>query len=112
MTRKVNILSTAYDKKGNVISRGGNSYSKSNTWQKELSIKAGMSEERIYLHSEVDCLLKAKGKKIHTLKIERYGSQGEPRIAFPCPSCQLAIKLSGVKKVIFSTEEGFKEWLV
>ena len=114
MRKKYHIVSTAYDKGGNVISRGYNQYTKSNTWQKELSLLAGLSEERIFLHSEVSCLIRARnlGKKVHTLKIERYGVDNSPKIAFPCKSCQIAIKLSGVKKVIFTTDEGFSEWLV
>ena len=115
MTRKrYEIVSTAYDKKGNVISVGYNRYNKSNPYQRELSILAGMSEERIYIHSEVDALIRARNlsKKVHTLKIERYDTEGKPKISFPCPSCQLAIKLAGVQRVIFTCETGFKEWIV
>ena len=110
--KKFQITATAFDKRGRVISRATNDYNKSNTWQKSLSLACGFSEERIYLHSEVLCLLRAKGKQVHTLKVERYGAGGEPRVAFPCLSCQLAIKQSSVKRVVFTTEEGFKEYLV
>lgn len=34
------------------------------------------------------------------------------RLAFPCESCQAAIKLAGVKKVIFTSEDGWKVWNV
>ena len=71
-----------------------------------------MSDQRIYLHSEVACLLRAKGVYVHTLKIERYDINGNPKLSWPCPSCQLFIKNYGVKRVIFTTEEGFKEWIV
>lgn len=112
--KRYNIISTAYDKNGNIVARGKNDYNKSNTWQKELSIACGLDEERIYLHSEVACLIAARNlrKRVHTLKVERYDFEGNPKMAFPCVSCQLAIKLSKVKKVIFTTEEGYKEWLV
>lgn len=114
MSRKVIVFSTAYDKKGNIIATSTNDYNRSHPYQKMLSVQCGLSEERIYLHSEVSCLLKAKSmrKQVHTLKVERYGRRGEMRLAFPCESCQTAIKLAGVKIVIFSTEEGFKEWIV
>lgn len=114
MSRKVVVKTTAYDRKGNILAVSTNDYERSHPWQKKLSLQCGMSEERIYLHSEVACLLKVRSarKKAHTLKVERYGRRGEMRLAFPCESCQSAIKLAGVKTVIFSTEGGFKEWIV
>ncbi len=112
--KRFKITATGYNRKGHVVVKGINRYDKSHTWQQQLSVKAGLPEARIWLHAEVNCLLKAKNlrKKVHTLVVERYDEEGNPRMAFPCPSCQLAIKLSGVKKVIFTTEEGFKEWIV
>lgn len=114
MRKKYQIVTTAYDKRGRIIARGFNQYQKSNTWQKELSVKAGMSDERIFIHSEVDCLIKVRNlrKSAYSLKIERYDANGNPKTAFPCPSCQLAIKISGVKIVYFTDEEGIKEWIV
>lgn len=108
------ITASAFDKKGRLLASGCNKYYKSNTWQKELSILAGLSEDRIYIHSEVDCLIKVRNnrKTAHILRIERYDSNGQPKNAFPCKSCQIAIKLSGVKLVYFTTEDGIKEWIV
>lgn len=106
------ITATALNKRGRVISCATNNYKKSNPRQKKLSILAGMSEQRIYLHSEVACLIKARGADVHTLKIERYDVNGNPKLAWACPSCQLFIKEYGVKRVLFTTEEGFKEWIV
>lgn len=114
MSRKVVVLTTAYDRKGNILAVATNDYSRSHPWQKELSIQCGLSDERIYLHAEVACLLKVRSarKQAHTLKVERYGRKGEMRLAFPCESCQAAIKLAGVKKVIFTSEDGWKVWNV
>lgn len=111
--KKYVIISTAYDKKGSVISVGKNQYNKSNTWQKELSVACGLNEDRIYIHSEVDALIKARNlrKQVHTMKIERFDYEGKPKLAFPCISCQLALKLSGVKKVIFTSEDGYSVWI-
>lgn len=106
------ITASAINKRGRVISQATNSYQKSNPKQKQFSILAGMSDKRIYLHSEIASLLRARGAYVHTLKIERYDSQGNPKLAWPCPSCQLFIKEYGVKRVVFTTEEGFKEWIV
>lgn len=112
MRKKYEIKSTTFDKKGRIIASAFNDYRKSNPWQKQLSVDSGMSEHRICLHSEVACILKSKSKQIHTILIERYDEKGRPKIAFPCPSCQLAIKLTEIKKVIFTTDEGNKEWIV
>ena len=110
--KRYSITCSALNKRGYVISSATNSYKKSNPKQKQFSILAGMSDQRIYLHSEIACLLRAKGADVHTLKIERYDSNGNPKLSWPCPSCQLFIKEYGVKRVIFTTDDGFKEWIV
>lgn len=112
MKKRYEVLCSAFDRKGRLICTSKNSYRKSNPWQKKFSILAGLSEQRIYLHSEIACLLKAKGAVVHSLKIERYDVEGNPKLAFPCASCQLFIKEYKVKRVLFTTEEGFKEWIV
>lgn len=108
------IFTTAYDKRGVKICSSTNDYRKSHPWQKQLSVSVGLSEERAFLHSEVACLLKAGSLKreVHTLKVERWDRQGNTKIAFPCASCQQAIKISGVKAVVFTTEDGYNEWIV
>lgn len=112
--RRYEILTTAYDKKGLKICEGVNNYEKSHPWQKELSISVGLSEERTSLHSELNVLLRSAktGKKVHTLKVERYDKAGMPKLAFPCASCQEGIRLAGVKEVLFTTEEGYQRWKV
>lgn len=114
MRKKFLIKSTALDKKGNKLASSFNDYEKSNPWQKYLSVKVGLSEHRICLHSEVSCLLKCKAsnKSVHTLIVERYDYLNKPKLAFPCLSCQEAIKLMKVKTVLFTTENGFQEWTV
>ena len=108
------IFTTAYDNKGVKICSTINDYDKSHPWQKKLSMSVGLSEERAFLHSEVKALLKSSSmrKKVHTLKVERFDSEGFPRLAFPCQSCQLAVKLASVKRVVFTTEDGYNEWIV
>ena len=114
MRKRYSIKATALDSKGKVIATGFNDYSKSHTFQKMCSELAGESEEKIYLHAEAKVLLECKRlrKKCYTLVVERYDSEGKPRLALPCPSCQVGIKLAGVKLVKFTTEEGFQEYLV
>ena len=108
-SKRYEIKTTCFDKKGNVLSVGYNSYNKSSPWQKELSLKAGLSEHRISLHSEISALLRAKNQQVYFMQIERYDAAGNPKLCLPCPSCMLAIKQCKVKVVRFTTEEGFQE---
>lgn len=110
MKKRYNILAEILDKRGNTISTGENSYTKSNPIQKNLSMKCGYSEERIYLHAELQAILRARKRTPHTMIITRKDSKGNLRNAFPCRSCQEAIKMSGLKKIIFSNDNGMEEW--
>lgn len=102
------ITATAYDRRGNILSKKQNDYKRSHPLQREMSIRAGLSEERIYLHSEIAAIVAASKtrKKIHTLFIERYDSEGCPKLARPCPSCMEGISLAGIKRIIYTTEDG------
>ena len=112
--KKHKIITTAYDNKGVKICTTVNDYNKSHPLQKKLSLSVGLSEERAFLHSEIRCLLKSSSlrRKVNTLRVERYDSEGNPKIAFPCPSCRQGIKLAGVKRVVFTTENGYDEWII
>ena len=110
--KKFVIKATALDKKGVVLAVGFNDYYKSSPVQKALSLRAGLSEYRTSVHAEVLCLVRAKrlhpSKRVHTLLIERYDSEGKPRLAKPCASCELAIRDSGVQIVLYTSETGIQ----
>ena len=110
--KKYIIKATAFDKKGVVLAVGFNNYFKSSPVQKALSIRAGLSEMRTQVHAEVLCLVRAKrlhpNKRVHTLLIERYDSEGKPRLAKPCASCELAIRDSKVQIVLYTSESGIQ----
>lgn len=110
--KKFLIKATAFCKKGAVLAVAFNDYFKSSPYQKELSLRAGLSEMRTAVHAEVLCLVRAKrlhpNKRVHTLLIERYDSEGKPRLAKPCPSCELAIKDSKVQIVLYTSESGIQ----
>lgn len=110
--KRYHIVASAFDRKGRLISQGYNNYSKSNPYQKKMSILAGMSEERTYIHAEISAIIRSKGRKIDTIKVERFDANGNPKLSFPCLSCQMAIKLAGIKRVIFTTDSGYNTWLV
>lgn len=92
------------DKQGNIISKGVNSYTKTHPMQAEYAEKSG-HEEKIYLHAEIAALVKAK-KKPYAIYIARKFKNEEFALAKPCPVCSLALKEAGVKKVVYTTDEG------
>lgn len=95
------IVATTYDKRGRVISVAKNSYSKTHTLQAQYAIKAGV-DYRIYLHAEILAIIRARNKTIHKIKIERYDADGNPRLARPCPVCELAIQEANIKLIEYT----------
>ena len=98
--RKHKITATVYDRKGRVLSVGHNSYTKTHPKQAHYAMIAGR-EHNVFLHAEVDALVKCKGIA-HKIKIERYGRDGNPRDAKPCPICELAIKEAGIRFIEYT----------
>lgn len=99
--RKVLVRATSYDRRGRIIATATNSYTKSHTFQAKISKMVGCPE-KIFLHAEILCLLKSRGRKIHKVFVERYDYMGNPKNAAPCSGCQLALKLAKVKLVEFT----------
>lgn len=100
------ILAKAYDRKGNLLSTASNNYKKSHPIQKMFAEKANCPE-KIYLHAELLCLLRAGDNKVFTLTVERYSKDGKMQLAKPCCVCQEAIKSYGVKEVQYTSPEGW-----
>lgn len=95
------IKATTYDKRGRVLSIAENSYNKTHTLQAQYASKAGV-DYRIYLHAEILAIIRAKNKIIHKIKIERYDADGNPRLARPCPVCELAIQEANIKLIEYT----------
>lgn len=94
---KQRVYSCITDKRGRLIAESQNLYEKSHPLQRKYSVKAGMSEERCYLHSEVASIIKAaKRNPLNcTLYVARIGKSGRALDSIPCPSCRIAIKECG-----------------
>lgn len=91
-----------YDKRGRILSIGKNSYTKTHTIQAFHAKKVGM-EKKVFLHAEIDAIVKCRDlDKAHKISVFRYGKNGKPLNAMPCPICQSAIKESGIKKIEFT----------
>lgn len=104
--KRHNIVATIYDRKGRVLSRATNNYTKTHPLQAYFARLAG-ENERIYLHAEIAALLKAGTKTPHSIFIERRTKDGphgagKPACAAPCAICRLALEHFGVKKVTYT----------
>ena len=97
------LIATIFDKKGRVVSVGKNSYFKSHPLQYRFAKSAGRPDA-IFLHAEIHALSKLKNNshKAHSIKIERYGKNGEPLLAKPCEICEKALEEFGIKKIEYT----------
>ena len=98
-------------RKNKVIVTATNLEKKTHPIQAFLAEKVGL-DEKIYLHAEVNALIKSK-EKADTIVVARIGGHGhdELRMSKPCPICQMALEMNNVNRVIYSTNEGFlQQW--
>ena len=100
-TQRYFILAKCYDKKGKLLSTAFNSYERTHPVQKYFATRVGL-EDKQYLHAEIAAILKARTKKIYRISVERYGKDGQPMLAKPCPICQEAIKAYGIQVVEYT----------
>ena len=111
MSRKrYTIFSTTFDKRGRAIATGTNDYFRIHPLMKFHAELVGESSEKIWKHSELEALLQSKSKDVHSILVQRFDSEGRPKIAKPCKTCQSIIKSFGVKIVRYTTEEGIAEY--
>ena len=111
-TKRYQIIATAFDKRCKILGTAVNQYRKSHPLAKLYSIKAGLSEDRCYIHAELGAILKAGDAKVHKLLVQRFHNNGTMANAKPCKSCQLMLKDFGVMHVVYTHEEGIKEYFV
>ena len=110
MKTRYTIYAYCYDKHNKLISTGCNSYHKSHPLQAYFAKKVGRPEQ-IYLHAEIQAILNAKEKQIYSICIAR-GWNHNTKNARPCPICMEAIKAFGIKKITYTTDNGYKTiWL-
>jgi tRNA(Arg) A34 adenosine deaminase TadA len=98
MTRP-NVTAIVYDRKGNVLGVGRNSYVKTHPIQARAA-KAVGQEARVYLHAEIHAIVQIEDwTKAHTLRVFRFGADGRELLAKPCPVCMHVIKQTGIKRI-------------
>jgi deoxycytidylate deaminase len=102
MSSQQNITAIISDKRGRILSIGKNSYVKTHTRMKELGTAVGRPE-KTFLHAEVSAIIRCKNlKKAHKIFVSRVMQNGEYGLAKPCPVCERAIKLAGIKIVEYT----------
>lgn len=99
MSKKYSITAIIYDKRGQVLSMGKNSYIKTHPVQAHHAQKAG-EPHKVYLHAEIDALIKCKDiSRAHRLVVFRFREDGSPALASPCRVCKQAIKNTPIKLI-------------
>jgi len=93
-----------------IISSGYNSNTRTDKVQAELD-KIEFDVESIgKLHSEADCLLpfikRKKDISGSTLYVYREKKDGTIAMSRPCSRCMKLIKLAGIKKICYTTDDG------
>ena len=88
-----------YDRKGNLLATGINKPTKSHPIQAKYA-QLAKEPKKIYLHAELDALIKCKGipYSIYVARITRSDKLG---ISMPCAICQRAIQEAGIKYIFY-----------
>lgn len=104
MSKRQELICLAYDKRGRLLSVGRNSYQRTHRVQWKYAVKEG-KPAAVFLHAEIDALIRARGKKVHRVFVSRSDAHGKLAMAKPCPICQRALDDFGVKIVEWTTGE-------
>ena len=101
--------------KHKIISAGVNKC-KSHPIQKMLNIKYYKSKFKSYkfrhcLHAEIDAVLNSGNKDLSGLSVYIYRENiyGEKEMCRPCPACMKVLKDKGIKKIFYTTKDGYTE---
>ncbi len=99
MSREQELTAIIYDKRGNVLSVGKNSYVKTHPYQAKLAQQL-KQEHKIFLHAEIDAILKCQNLgKAHRISIFRNLPSGGYGMAKPCRICESAIAKTPIKVI-------------
>ncbi len=99
MSKIPELTAIIYDKRGNVLSIGKNSFIKTHPLQAKYAKKMGEPYKQV-LHAEIHAITRcANLEKAHRIVITRYDADGVARNAKPCKICQHAISLTNIKVI-------------
>lgn len=100
-----------------IISSGHNGGTNTHGFQKRLDDRFfGDEKSKGCKHAEVDALLPFIGRGMDlskaTVYVFRRNCRGDLALARPCPRCMSVIKSLGIKKINYSTPDGFAEEVI
>lgn len=100
-------------KKNSVISTGCNKI-KSHPIQKTYNHRYLGYHTKNCLHAEIDALIKADSIdcKGATLYVARRGLDNKIRLSKPCEACYNCAKDLGIKRIVYTIENGIKEMTI
>lgn len=96
-----------------IISSGYNSSTRTHALQARIDKNYFKCDCAGYLHAETDALLPLINSKIDlsqaSIYVYRYMNSGKIGMARPCPRCMKLIKSLSIRKINYSTYDGFAE---
>lgn len=100
-----------------IVSSGHNGGTNTHGFQKRLDDRFfGDEKSKGCKHAEVDALLPFIGRDVDlskaTVYVFRRNCRGDLALARPCPRCMSVIKELGIKKISYSTPDGFAEEVI
>jgi len=94
-----------FNAKRKVITSATNNDFKSHPIQAKWAQRVGL-HEKIYLHAEMACLIKAREDGDMIVVVRLGGHDGKSlRNAKPCPICEPALRYAGIKHVYYSVTD-------
>lgn len=96
-----------YNSKKRVITTAVNNDYKTHPRQAWWAQRVGL-DEKIYLHAEMACLIKAREDADTIVVVRLGGHDGKSlRQSRPCPVCEPALRYAGIKHVYYSVTNKF-----
>ena len=96
-------------KKHSVISTGCNK-DKTHPIQLKYNKSLSFKKKRDNIHAEIDALIKAQfDTENATMYVARRGRDNLYHMSKPCPACMEVIKESGIKRIVYTIDNGICE---
>jgi len=99
MSKKYQVTAIIYDRRGNVLSIGTNSYIKTHPLQAKYAAQVH-EPMKVFLHAEIHAITRCRDlETAHKIVIFRYREDGTPAMAKPCRVCQAALAKTKIKVI-------------
>jgi deoxycytidylate deaminase len=101
---KFELTAVVKDKRGRILSIGKNSYSKTHPIMYKIAKSNGILDpKKIYLHAEVDAILKCKcSDKAYRLEVYRLNNKRNKHMkSKPCEICSEFIAQANIKEIVY-----------